>query len=453
MISPPDDLALLTDLYELTMVQAYWVEGMHDTATFSLFSRRLPEHRNFLLAAGLNEALALVEHLEFSADAIEYLQSQDVFQPEFLKWLSDWKFRGDIWALPEGTPFFENEPLLEVSAPLPEAQLLESLLMNQVHLPTLLASKAARVALAAGERTVIDFGLRRMHGIDASLKAARAFYLAGIDATSNVLAGRRYGVPVAGTMAHSYIEAHERELDAFRNFAAVYENPVLLIDTYDVAEGTRNVIRLAQELHSPARIRGVRIDSGDLGALARMVRGMLDQAGLNEVQIFVSGGLDEQQIEKLVEESFPIDGFGVGTSMGVSEDAPALDIAYKLAAYAGTGRLKLSSGKATLPCRKQIFRSFTPRGRATGDVIAKFEEKCSGERLLQLVMQAGKRIGPGLEPLEASRKRAQQSIAQLPSEVRALTAAEPPYPVKVSKSLSEARQSVIERLKQLETKH
>ncbi|MGD8318031.1 MAG: nicotinate phosphoribosyltransferase, partial [Myxococcales bacterium] len=208
MITNPEDLALFTDLYELTMVQAYWAEGMHDTATFSLFSRRLPEHRNFLVAAGVNEALEMVERLQFSSDAIEYLQSQKVFQPAFLQWLSDWKFRGDISALPEGTPFFENEPLLEVSAPLPQAQLLESLLMNQVHLPTLLASKATRVTSAAQGRTVMDFGLRRMHGIDAALKAARAFYIAGIDATSNVLAGRRYGIPVAGTMAHSFVEAY-----------------------------------------------------------------------------------------------------------------------------------------------------------------------------------------------------------------------------------------------------
>lgn len=442
-----DDIALLTDLYELTMVQAYWAESMHDTATFSLFSRRLPKNRNFLLAAGINEALALVEKLRFSAGAIEYLKSQKVFQPEFLKWLLDWKFRGDIWALPEGTPFFENEPLLEVSAALPEAQLLESLLMNQVHLPTLLASKAARVALAAKGRTVIDFGLRRMHGIDASLKAARAFYLAGIDATSNVLAGRRYGIPIAGTMAHSYVEAYDRELDAFRDFAAVYEEPVLLIDTYDVAEGARNVIRLAQELDSPKRIRGVRIDSGDLGSLARMVREMLDEAGLNEIQIFVSGGLDEDEIERLVRGSFPIDGFGVGTSMGVSEDAPALDVAYKLTAYAGTGRLKLSSGKATLPCRKQVFRRFALEGQATGDSITRFEEEASGEPLLAPVMKNGKRTGPSMESLETSRERAQRMIGQLPAAIRELTPAEPAYPVEVSTSLEEARREIIERLK------
>jgi len=373
-----DDLALLTDLYELTMVQAYWTHEMNDTATFSFFSRRLPKDRNFLLAAGINEALTVVRELHFSDAAIEYLQSQKIFEPEFLEWLAQWRFRGDIWALPEGTPFFANEPLVEVRATLPEAQLLESILMNQVHLPTLLASKAARVALAAGGRTVVDFGLRRMHGIDAALKAARAFYVAGVDATSNVLAGRRYGIPIAGTMAHSYIQAYDRELDAFRDFAAIYEHPVLLIDTYDVAEGARNVVRLAQELDAPERIRAVRIDSGDLGELARTVREILDDAGLTSVEIFVSGGLDEHEIERLVEGSFPVDGFGVGTSMGVSEDAPALDAAYKLTAYAGRGRLKLSSGKAILPCRKQIFRSHGSDDRATGDVIAMFDVEGSG---------------------------------------------------------------------------
>jgi nicotinate phosphoribosyltransferase len=447
VITNPEDLALFTDLYELTMVQAYWAEGMHDTATFSLFSRRLPEHRNFLVAAGVNEALEMVERLQFSSDAIEYLQSQKVFQPAFLQWLSDWKFRGDISALPEGTPFFENEPLLEVSAPLPQAQLLESLLMNQVHLPTLLASKATRVTSAAQGRTVMDFGLRRMHGIDAALKAARAFYIAGIDATSNVLAGRRYGIPVAGTMAHSFVEAYDREIDAFRDFASIYHEPVLLIDTYDVAEGTRNVIRLARELDDPARIRGVRIDSGDLGPLARMVRSMLDAAGLGDVQIFVSGGLDEQKIEALVTGSFPIDGFGVGTSMGVSEDAPALDIAYKLTAYAGTGRLKLSSGKATLPCRKEVFRGFDSEGWATGDMIARFDEECHGERLLHSVMQEGRRVGPALESLDASRKRAARRIAQLSPELRALTSADPPYRVSVSRSLGESQEHVIDRLR------
>lgn len=443
-----DDLALLTDLYELTMVQAYWTHDMNDTATFSLFSRRLPKDRNFLLAAGINEALTVVQELHFSHGAIEYLQSQKIFEPEFLEWLAQWRFRGEIWALPEGTPFFANEPLVEVTATLPEAQLLESILMNQVHLPTLLASKAARVALAAGGRTVVDFGLRRMHGIDAALKAARAFYVAGVDATSNVLAGRRYGIPIAGTMAHSYIQAYDRELDAFRDFAAIYDDPVLLIDTYDVAEGARNVVRLARELDAPERIRAVRIDSGDLGELARTVREILDDAGLTSVEIFVSGGLDEHEIERLVEGSFPVDGFGVGTSMGVSEDAPALDAAYKLTAYAGSGRLKLSSGKAILPCRKQIFRSHGSDGRATGDVIAMFDEEGSGEPLLEKVMHEGTPIGAGLESLEKSRERARRRIAQLPSRVQRLMPAEPSYPVEVSESLKKARRAVIERLKE-----
>lgn len=445
MIESSRELMLLTDLYELTMAQAYWVEGMLEPATFSLFSRSLPRHRNFLLAAGLNEALELVEGLKLSQEALRYLESLDVFEPDFLRWLSRWRFEGDVWALPEGTPFFANEPLLEVTASLPDAQLVESLLMNQVHLPTLLASKAARVADAARGRSVVDFGLRRIHGHDAALKAARAFYVAGIDATSNVLAGYRYGIPVAGTMAHSYVQAYDRELDAFRDFAQVYREPVLLIDTYDVLDGARNVIRLSEELEPPRRVRGVRIDSGDLGPLARTVRGLLDQAGLTEVEIVVSGGLDEHQVDRLVAEEHPIDGFGVGTSMGVSTDAPALDVAYKLTAYAGKGRLKLSSGKSTLPCRKQLFREIQD-GRATNDWIGKADEDCPGEPLLELVMKKGKRVGASLESLNASRRRAKQRLAELPDPLRRV-AEQASYRVEVTGALRDEQEHVIREIR------
>lgn len=448
-MTPNSELVLLTDLYELTMVQAYWAEEMHQTATFSLFSRSLPEQRNFLLAVGINEALELIEALAFSEEALQYLGSLGVFHSDFLRWLSRWRFEGDIWALPEGTPFFADEPLLEVSAPITHAQLVESILMNQVHLPTLLASKAARVAIAAEGRTVIDFGLRRMHGYDAALKAARAFYVAGIDATSNVLAGREYGIPVAGTMAHSYVQAYDREIDAFRDFAAVYDEPVLLIDTYDVIEGARNVVRLAEELEMPGRIRGVRIDSGDLGPLSQAVRCILDDASLNDVRIFVSGGLDEYDIERLVADSFPIDGFGVGTSMGVSEDAPALDVAYKLTAFAGRGRLKLSTGKSTLPCRKQIFREVLD-GAAKEDWIAVFDEQRKAEPLLDLVMKKGRRVGPALESLEDSRKRAARRLAQLPADLKRMAPAEPPYPVRVTDALKQAHRDVTREIQRMQ---
>jgi len=440
------DLALLTDLYELTMTQAFVAHDMNETATFSLFCRDLPDDRNFLLAAGASEALRILERLTFDDDALSYLGSLDLFSEEFLDWLGRWRFSGDVWGLREGTPFFANEPLLEVSAPLPEAQLVESLVMNQMHLPTLLASKAARVVLAAEGRSVVDFGMRRMHGSDAAMKAAWAFYVAGVDATSNVLAGRELGIPVKGTMAHSYVQAYDDELDAFRDFAEVYPEPVLLIDTYDVLEGARNVVRLAKELESPRRIHGVRIDSGDLGALARDVRDLLDESGLSEVRIIVSGGLDEHSIAELSTDAFPIDGFGVGTSMGVSEDAPALDVAYKLTSYAGRGRLKLSTGKTTLPCRKQVYREIRD-GKAVSDRIALFDEDLPGEPLLEPLMQHGRRVGAARAEASDCRDHAKRRIAELPSEVRSLQSATPPYPVRVSPALERAQSEVIERLR------
>lgn len=432
-MSSCEEMMLLNDLYELTMTQAYLAREMLEPATFSLFSRKLPENRSFLLAAGLNEALELLEKLEFSDGALGYLETLEVFKPEFLEWLSNWRFGGDVWALPEGTPFFENEPLLEVSASLPDAQLVESLLLNQVHLPTVLASKAVRVVTAARGRKVVDFGLRRMHGSDAALKAARAFYIAGVDATSNVLAGYKYDIPVAGTMAHSYVQAFDRELDAFRDFTMTYRESTLLIDTYDVVEGARNVIRLAGELESPRRIRAVRIDSGNLGDLARTVRRLLDEAGLTQVEIMVSGGLDEFSIESLIAQGCPVDGFGVGTSMGVSDDAPSLDVAYKLTAYAGKGRLKLSAGKSTLPCRKQVFREVSD-GCAVKDWIGLVDAEPEGEPLLELVMKKGKRIGVGLEGLAEAKARAEQKLQQLPSALRRIPHTSE-YPVEVTAAL------------------
>src|SRR5918992_1460795 len=287
------DLALLTDLYQLTMVQAYWREHLHDEAVFSLFVRRLPPRRNFLLACGLDDALGYLESYRFTATDLDYLAGRPEFQRPFIEWLAGFRFQGEVRAVPEGTPVFANEPILEVIAPLPQAQLMETLVLNQVHLQTMLASKAARVVLAARGRTVVDFGMRRMHGTDAALKGARAFYVAGVAATSNVLAGQVYGIPIAGTMAHSYIQVHHSELEAFRGFSAVYPETVLLVDTYDTLEGVRRVIRLAGELGDGFRVRAVRLDSGDLAALAFESRALLDQAGLQRVEIFASGGLDE----------------------------------------------------------------------------------------------------------------------------------------------------------------
>ncbi|HEX2250669.1 MAG TPA: nicotinate phosphoribosyltransferase [Gemmatimonadales bacterium] len=428
--------ALLTDLYQLTMVQAYWREGLHDEAVFSLFVRRLPPSRNFLLACGLDDALQYLETLRFTGEELDFLGTRPEFQESFIRWLADFRFQGDVRAMPEGTPVFAGEPILEIAAPLPQAQLVESLLLNQVHLQTTLASKAARVVLAARGQRVVDFGMRRMHGTDAALKGARAFSVAGVAATSNVLAGQVYGIPLAGTMAHSYIQVHGSELDAFRAFSALYPETVLLVDTYDTLEGVRRVIRLAEEMGDMFRVRAVRLDSGDLAALAVEARALLDQAGLGRVQIFASGGLDDREVARLVEQGAPIDAFGVGTAMGVSADAPTLDMVYKLTEYAGRGRLKLSAGKSVLPGRKQIFRE-QAGGTAVRDLVALAGEEQPGRPLLEPVMQAGRRLPAGEITLDTIRRYAAEQLAMLPPEVRALTQADPPYPVEVSRELEE----------------
>ena len=345
--------ALLTDLYQLTMAQSYWREGMLEPAVFDLFVRRLPPGRNYLVACGLEQALEYLEALRFDNRDLAYLDSLGKFSPGFLDYLARFRFTGDVHAMAEGTVAFANEPLLEVIAPLPEAQLVETYLLNQLSYQTLVAAKASRIVTAAAGAAVVDFGLRRAHGTDAGMKAARAAYIAGVDATSNVLAGARYGIPVSGTMAHSYVLAHDSELEAFRAFTETYPDTVLLVDTYDTLGGVAQVVRLARELGEAFQVRAIRLDSGDLGALAGAARTILDDAGLGGVEIFASGDLDEHRIASLVAAGAPIDGYGVGTRMGTSADAPYLNCAYKLVAYAGRPRMKLSEQKATLPCRKQ----------------------------------------------------------------------------------------------------
>jgi nicotinate phosphoribosyltransferase len=437
--------ALLTDLYQLTMLQAYWAEGMTEEAAFSLFVRSLPPGRNYLLACGLDDALRYLERLQFPPEAVEFLRKRDEFEDEFCDWLAAFRFTGDVWAVPEGTPVFAEEPLLEIAAPLPDAQLPETFVMNQIQLQTLLASKAARVVHAAGGRAVVDFGLRRTQGTDAGLKAARAFHVAGIHATSNVLAGQVYGMPISGTMAHSFVQACDDELAAFRAFARQYPETVLLVDTYDSLEGVRNVVRLARELGDDFRIRAVRLDSGDLAQLAFAAREILDRAGLERVEIFASGGLDERDVAALVDSGAPITGFGVGVRMGVSQDAPSLDIAYKLVEYAGQGRLKLSPGKVLRPGRKQVFR-VERDGRALNDVLALADERQPGRPLLQKVMEGGRRLPAGEADHQQARKRAAAELARLPDRIRALEDADPPYPVEVSASLERESERARERL-------
>jgi len=441
--------ALFTDLYELTMMQSYFDQEMHDRAAFSLFVRELPETRNYLLAAGLDDVLTYLENLRFDDADITYLRALGKFTPDFLDWLKGFRFTGDVYAVPEGTPVFENEPLLEIEAPIAEAQLVETAVMNIVHVQTLLASKAARVVEAAQGKTVVDFGARRIHGRDAAMKAARAYHIAGVKATSNVEAGREYGIEVSGTMAHSYIEAFANEADAFAAFTRSYPGTVLLVDTYDTLQGVQNVIDLARKLGADFEVRAIRLDSGDLADLSRKSRAMLDEAGLQNVGVFASGGLDEYKIAELLAAGAPIDGFGVGTAMGVSQDAPSLEIAYKLTAYAGEGRLKLSPGKASYPGLKQVFRHESPDGHAIRDTLGLQSEALEGRPLIECVMRDGKRVNSAPE-LDAVRAYAAGQIAALPPDIRAIESAEPPYPVKISTGLEDYTEEVRAYLKGLE---
>ncbi|WP_112661589.1 nicotinate phosphoribosyltransferase [Microvirga flavescens] len=432
--------ALFTDLYELTMLHAYVELGMAETATFDLFFRKLPPGRNYLLACGIGSLLDEIEALAFSKDDIAYLATLNLFPKAFLDRLESFHFTGTILAVPEGTPIFPNEPLLEVIAPIGEAQLIETLVLNQIGLQTILASKAARVVKAANGRRVIDFGGRRAQGIDAAIKGARAFYIAGVEATSNVAAGKKYGIPVVGTMAHSFIEACSNESEAFRGFSSVFPETTLLVDTYDTLDGVRRVVSLALALGPQCRIRSVRLDSGNLAELAIEARRILDEAGLERIQIFASGGLDEREIAHILSAGAPIDAFGVGTDMSVSSDAPALDLAYKLVEYAGTGRMKLSAGKRTLPGRKQVFRTFRD-GLMDGDVIARDIERLPGTPLLHPVMLNGRRVAPP-SPLPDLRKQATTFISSLGAEFLALDEAAHPYPITISESLRKHEQEV-----------
>jgi nicotinate phosphoribosyltransferase len=429
-------LGLATDLYELTMVDAYLAEGLTEDAVFSLFSRKLPRERRYLVAAGVSSVLTAIERFRFTPAALAWLESLRLLTPRLLSWLERYRFSGEVRAIPEGTPVFENEPLVEIRGPLPEVQLLETLVMNRVQLETVAASKASRLVDAARGRKVVDFGMRRAHGIEASLAVARAAYVAGLASTSNVLAGERWGIPVAGTMAHSYVQAHPTELEAFRAFVRQFPTATLLVDTYDTLQGVRNVIRLAEELGTGFRVAAVRLDSGDLVTLAKESRALLDSAGLRGVGIFASGGLDEEAIEALVDAGAPIDGFGIGSALAVSEGASVLDVAFKLVEYASSPRMKLSAGKLTYPWAKQVFRVETDDGLALHDVLACDGEALDGRPLLVPVMRHGERLPAGGESLETSRARARDELHRLPAELRLLSGPFTPYPVRLSARLA-----------------
>jgi len=435
LATDPGASALLTDLYQLTMLAAYHEYGMQDTAVFEFFVRKLPQGRNFLIAAGLDQVLCFLENLKFAKEELGWLEKEYRFRPEFLDWLAELRFTGDVDAMPEGTPFFPQEPILRVTAPLPQAQLVETRIVALLQFETIVASKAARAVLAAPGKLLVDFGLRRAHGAEAGLLAARASYLAGYGGTATVLAGKRFGIPLYGTMAHSFIEAHDDEFFAFERFARAHpQNTVLLIDTYDTEAAAAKVVELARKLERESiTVRGVRIDSGNFAEHAQRVRQILDEADLQQIHIFASGGLDEQLINRLVSEGAPIDGFGVGTSLVTSEDAPALDCAYKLQEYAGRPRRKRSEGKATWPGRKQVFRHFDERGHASGDVITVEGDQCKGVPLIVPVMRGGSRLPP-VPSLAESRAHCGAALQHLPAELKALDQRSP-YPVKISDRL------------------
>lgn len=442
--------ALLTDLYQLSMIEAYLVSGQTDTAVFEFFVRKLPRERHFLLAAGLEQALQFLENLKFSDGELNWLAQSRKFNQQLLDYLAKFRFSGDVHAMPEGTAFFENEPILRITAPLPEAQLVETRLVNILHFQSLIASKAARLKLLAPDKLLVDFGLRRAHGAEAGLLAARASYLAGFAGTATLLAEKTFGVPAYGTMAHSFVQSFDDEAKAFEAFARARPHDlVLLIDTYDTEAAAHKVVALAprlKELGIP--IRAVRIDSGDLAALAKSVRHILDAGGLKDTGIFVSGGIDEEVLLGFSRQGAPVDGIGIGTSLTTSSDVPGLDCAYKLQEYAGLPRRKRSVGKATWPGRKQVWRCFDGDGFMCGDVVSTEDDCIEGETLVQQVMQAGRRVGP-LVSLQESRARAEQQLRQLPQELRtpALAAA---YPVRISERLQHLAAAADERINRAE---
>ena len=388
---------LLTDLYQINMIQAYLDHGDTDTAVFELFVRSLPPRRGFLLTAGLQQALDFFERLRFSAADIDWLKSTGRFNKNLLDYLGEFRFSGEVYAIAEGTAFFASEPILRVTAPLPQAQLVESRLINILHFQSLIATKAARCVLATPGKLLVDFGMRRAHGAEAALLAARASYLAGFAGTATVLAGQEFGIPLFGTMAHSFIEAQDDEVAAFEIFArARPDNVVLLLDTYDTEAAARKVVTLAPRLEaSGIAVRGVRLDSGNLVALAKSVRAILDAGGLQDVTIFASGGLDEDALGDLLRAQAPVDGFGIGTSLTTSSDVPAIDFVYKLQEYAGAPRRKHSDKKATWPGRKQVWRRYDADGRMAGDCIALERSPVAAngaEPLLDCVMRDGRRL-------------------------------------------------------------
>jgi nicotinate phosphoribosyltransferase len=444
----PEHSGLLTDLYELTMAAGYLQTRFDARATFELFVRHLPPHRNYLVAAGLEQGLEFLENVRFSAKEIDYLRNHPVFRhirDEFYDYLSTFRFTGDVWAMPEGSLVFPGEPMLRIVAPIIEGQIMETYLLSTLSYQTMIASKAARVVTAARGRQIVDFGARRAHGSQASLLAARAASIGGCEGTSNVLAGQQFGMTTYGTQAHSWVMAHEDEAVAFAKFLDAFPDAaVLLLDTYDVRSAIKKIIAMKRK---PA---GVRLDSGDLAKDSRWVRRELDRAGWNDVKIFASGDLDETRIAALLKKGAAIDAFGVGTALATPGDAPHLNLVYKLVKIERDGKArgaaKLTEAKVTYPGRKQVFRYSTPQGEYLRDKIALDDEPAAGgEPLLIEVMRGGKRTMPQI-PVSDSRAWCAANLARLPQKYRQINRTAQ-YPVIYTTDLESMLEKVRKRVR------
>jgi len=436
------------------MCASYFDNKRTEAATFDLFIRKLPPDRPYYVFVGLEQALLYLKKMKFSSRQIDFLREKG-FKQEFLDYLCQFKFSGEVWAIPEGTVVFCDEPLIRVTAPIIEAQLAESFLLNTINLQTMIATKASRVVHAAQGRAVIEFGLRRTHGTDAAMKAARCGYIAGCEGTSNVLAGMKHGIPIFGTMAHSFVMFFNNEVEAFKAFAKTFpKTSTLLIDTFDNIKGAENAAAVAKQLERKGfRLSGVRIDSGNLVEVSKKVRKILDEKGLNYVKIFASGDLDEYKVEDLLRREAKIDSFGVGTRMSTSEDHPYVDIIYKLSEKMDRNgnfvpAMKLSQSKSTIPARKQVYRAKDKAGNFVKDIIALHNEKGEGTPLLVRVMEHGEMVYR-LPTLAQIRKNAMENLSKLPERYKRLKRAAR-YPIALSPRLKRIRKNLTSELKKIE---
>lgn len=434
---------LFIDLYELTMAAGYYERGLLEPATFSLFIRNYPPQRNYFVATGLQDVLEELASLRFTKEDLSFLKETGIFDDDFLSYLRKLRFTGNVFALPEGSIFFANEPVIEISAPLIEAQIIETFLLNTIGFQTLIASKAARCVHSASGRPLIDFSLRRTQGHDAGIKVARNTYIAGFSGTSNVLAGKEYGIPLSGTMAHSFVQAVGSDVDAFMAYASVFpDNSVFLIDTFDTLKGAAAAVKVALKMRKKGhRLLGVRLDSGDMVLLSRQVRQMLDEAGLSEIKIYASSGFDEFKIDEALKSGAKIDAFGVGTSLGVSADAPFADIVYKLVRYGQRDVRKLSPGKKTLGGEKQVFRFQHDNGLYRKDIIGMRNEiHDAGSPLLNSAMVSGRLVRPH-PPLDDIRQFFKENFEKLGDEYKAIHPRQV-YPVSISPHLKKRQQKI-----------